>query len=172
MRAESEQISAEEIIASLDRLSLNDLEQVFDRVLAAQAERRAPHLPSDESALLERINEGLPEALRARLLLLRSKREDGSIEQHEYNELTELTDRAEELHADRMAALVALAKLRGAPLPAIMDQLGIRFPHPVEMIFTEDDLPEQHPVQAIFTEDDLPEQWKHFTPIDADYYKK
>jgi hypothetical protein len=61
----------------------------------------------DESVLLERINEGLPEALLARLLVLRSKREDGSIDQEEYNELTELADRAEELHADRMAALVA-----------------------------------------------------------------
>jgi len=28
------------------------------------------------------------------------------------------------------------------------------------------------PVQAIFTEDDLPEQWKHFTQMNADYYKQ
>jgi hypothetical protein len=82
----------------------------------------------DESVLLERINEGLPEALLARLLVLRSKREDGSIDQEEYNELTELADRAEELHADRMAGLVALAKLRGITLPSLMDQLGIRSP--------------------------------------------
>ena len=82
----------------------------------------------DESVLLERINEGLPEALLARLLVLRSKREEGSIDQEEYNELTELADRPEELHADRMAALVALAKLRGITLPSLMDQLGVRSP--------------------------------------------
>jgi hypothetical protein len=42
-----------------------------------------------------------------------------------------LTDRAEELHADRMAALVALAKCRGVSLAALMDQLGIHFPEHV-----------------------------------------
>jgi ferredoxin len=26
------------------------------------------------------------------------------------------------------------------------------------------------PVQVIFTEDDLPEQWKHFTQMNADWY--
>jgi hypothetical protein len=32
------------------------------------------------------------------------------------------------LHAERLAALADLAKLRGVTLPALMDQLGIRFP--------------------------------------------
>ena len=28
------------------------------------------------------------------------------------------------------------------------------------------------PVQAIFEESDLPEKWKHFTKLNADYFKK
>ena len=40
-----------------------------------------------------------------------------SITDAEYEELTRLTDHAEELHADRMAALVDLAKFRGISLP-------------------------------------------------------
>jgi len=75
-----------------------------------------------------RINHGLPSELRARLALLRDRREDGTITAAEYAELTQLTDRAEELHAERMAALVELATLRGVSLSVLMDQLGIHFP--------------------------------------------
>jgi hypothetical protein len=39
-----------------------------------------------------------------------------------------LTDRLEVLHADRLAALAELARLRGVTLGEVMNQLGIRFP--------------------------------------------
>jgi hypothetical protein len=39
-----------------------------------------------------------------------------------------LTDRVEERHADRIAALVELAKYRGVSLSGLMDHLGIHFP--------------------------------------------
>jgi len=81
--------------------------------------------------LLARINQGLPAALRERITCLRARREDGSITDVEYEELTRLTDRTEALHADRMAALVDLAKCRGISLAALMDQLGIHFPEHV-----------------------------------------
>jgi|SRR5215467_12577615 len=128
MGATPEQMTAEQIMAAVDNLSLSEIERVFDHLLAVQAERKGPHLPSDEAALIARINEGLPEELRARLLGLRKGREDGSITDADYSELTMLTDRAEELHAGRMAALVDLAKLRGVSLPVLMDHLGIRLP--------------------------------------------
>lgn len=124
-------LSAEQIMAAVNNLSLRELERVFDHVLAAQAERRAPHLSAKESALLARVSEGLSPELRSRLSVLRAKREDGSITDGEYQELTDLTDRAEELHAERMAALVELARLRGQSLPALMDQLGLHFPEHV-----------------------------------------
>jgi len=124
-------MTAEQIKAAVDNLSLGELEEVFDHVLAVQAEQKGPHLPAVESALLVRINRGLPEEFRLRLIILRKKREEGAISDAEYNELTGLNDRAEELHAERVAALVDLAKLRGISLPALMDQLGIRFPQNV-----------------------------------------
>ena len=55
------------------------------------------HLGSDESALLARVNEGLPGELHSRLVVLRTKRENGSITAAEYSELTGLTDKGEEL---------------------------------------------------------------------------
>jgi len=117
-----------QIISAVSHLSLPELEQVFDHVLALQAERKAAHLPAVESALLARINQGLPAALRERLACLRAKREDESITDAEYEELTQLTDRIEKLHADRMAALVELAKYRGMSLAVLMDQRGIHIP--------------------------------------------
>ncbi len=126
METTSGQLSTEQIISAVDHLSLLELEQVFDHVLAVQAERKAPHLTADESTLLARINQGLPSDLRERLVLLRAGRESDSITAVEYEELTRLTDHAEELHAERMTALVELARLRGVSLTALMDQLGIR----------------------------------------------
>jgi hypothetical protein len=123
--------STDQIISAVAQLSLSELERVFDRVLALQAELKAPHLSPDESRLLVRVNQGLPPELRERLALLKAKREDESITDAEYEELTRLSDRAEELHAERMVAMVELAKLRGVSLPELMNQLGIRFPENV-----------------------------------------
>ena len=131
MKTPSSQLSTEQIISAVSHLSLPELEQVFDRVLALQAERKAAHLSAAESALLARINQGLPAALRERIAYLKARREDESITDAEYEELTRLTDRVEELHADRMAALVELAKCRGVSLAVLMDQLGIHFPEHV-----------------------------------------
>jgi hypothetical protein len=127
----SEQLSTTTILSAVSHLSLPELEQVFARVLALQAERKADHLSKEESILLNRVNKELSEELRERQTLLRARREDESISDKEYAELTKLTDQAEELHAARMAALVELAKLRGVSLPALMDQLGIQFPEHV-----------------------------------------
>ena|SRR5436853_2190502 len=128
MTRASDELSTEQIISAMSHLSLPELEEIFDHLLALQAERKAPHLSASESALLLRINQALPAELRQRIADLRNKREDDSITDAEYNELTSLTDQAEQLHAERMAALGELAKLRGVRLPALMDQLGIHFP--------------------------------------------
>jgi hypothetical protein len=89
-----ERLSTEQILSAVSHLSLPELEQVFARVLALQAERKAAHLSTVESALLVRINQGLPLALRERIVMLRAKREDESITDTEYEELTSsLTER-------------------------------------------------------------------------------
>ncbi len=121
-------LSTDQILTAVNNLSLPDLEKVFVRVLRLQAERKAPHLPAEEAALLTRSLQGLPPDLRARTNELRAKREDSSITDTEYEELTQLAMRAEEIHAERMEALVKLSQLRGLTLPALLDQLGLRFP--------------------------------------------
>ena len=131
MAAPASQLSTEQILSAISALSLPELERVFEHVLALQAERRAAHVSAVEAALLDRINRGLPLELHERIALLRAKREEETITDAEYEELTRLTDRAEELHADRMAALVELAKCRGVTLQVLMEQLGIHFPEHV-----------------------------------------
>jgi len=126
-----DQISTDQIFCAVSQLSLPEIEQLFDRLLALQAERKASHLSEAESALMERINQSPASDARSRMMQLRAKRDDGSITDGEYEELTGLVDRSEELHADRVAALVDLAKLRGATLSDLMNQLGIQFPQNV-----------------------------------------
>jgi len=128
METPSGRLSTHEIISAVAQLSLPEIEEVFDHVLALQAERKAGHLSPAQSALLVRISEGLPAELAERLAALRAKRDDDTITDAEYEELTRLGDQAEELHAERLAALVELAKLRGVSLPVLLDQLGVHFP--------------------------------------------
>lgn len=128
METQSTKFSTEQILSAVAQLSLPELEKVFDQVLTLQAKRKANHLSAEESNLLFRINRGLPPELRNSISALQAKRENGSISDSEYQELTQLTDQSEELHAERVAALAELAKLRGASLPVLMEQLGIHFP--------------------------------------------
>jgi hypothetical protein len=120
--------SANAILTAVKQMPLAEMEQLVDQVIAIRAERVAPHLTADESALLARINQGLPADERARLRALVEKRDDETITEAEWQELAALTDRLELLHADRLAALVELAKLRGITLDEVMSQLGIQFP--------------------------------------------
>jgi hypothetical protein len=121
-------LSTDQILSALDQLSSEELQRLVPRVIAMGASRRAPQLPPEESKLLDRVEEGLPDALKVRLKELQGKRDDSSLTEAEAVELLGLSDQAEKLHAQRLAALAELAKLRGTTLPGLMDQLGIIFP--------------------------------------------
>lgn len=120
--------SANAILTAVRQMPIAEMEQLVDQVIAIRAERVAPHLTADESALLAHINRGLPDDDRAKLRTLIEKRDDETITEGEWQELAALTDRLELLHADRLGALVELAKLRGITLDEVMSQLGIQFP--------------------------------------------
>jgi hypothetical protein len=121
-------LSTDQILSAMEQLSAAELENLVPRVIAPRASRRAPHLDAEESKLLSRVNQGLPAALKSRLTDLEEKRNDGSLTDAEGEELLTLSDRVEQLHAERIEALAELARLRGITLPGLMDQLGIRFP--------------------------------------------
>jgi iron-sulfur cluster repair protein YtfE (RIC family) len=120
--------SVNAILTTVRQMPIAELEQLVDQVIAIRAERVAPHLTADESVLLARINKGLSQEDRTKMRALIEKRDDEMITTEEWQELAALTDRLELLHADRLAALVELAKLRGVTLDEVMSQLGIQFP--------------------------------------------
>lgn len=124
----TEHLSAPQIMVAVEKLSLPDLEAVASRVLALRAARRAPHVDGEETALLQRINQTLPEDLRMRLQALLAQRDTAALTEAEYTELASLTDQLEVLHADRMEALATLAQRRGVTLDEVMCQLRVHFP--------------------------------------------
>jgi hypothetical protein len=120
--------SVNAILTVVRQMPIAEMEQLVDQIIAIRAKRVAPHLTADESTLLARINKGLPAEDRARVRALIEKRDDETITAEEWRELAAITDRLEWLHADRLAALAQLAKLRGVTLDEVMGQLGIQFP--------------------------------------------
>ena len=134
MKQPESNISADELLRVIEQMSLPDLEQFVDKVIALQAQRKAPHLSVEESELLEKINHWLPAELKAQLDTLIAKRDSDLLTNDEHDDLTALTDKLEEAHAVRVEALAELARLRGVTLGEVMVQLGIHFPDYVKAI--------------------------------------
>jgi hypothetical protein len=121
-------VSPGELLKAVDALDASELDSFVAEVLALQARRRAPSLPPDEADLLVRINEGLPDELRARYDALHAKQEAEALTPEEHEELLRVIARVEDLQAERVENLARLARLRGVTLAALMDSLGIQGP--------------------------------------------
>jgi hypothetical protein len=119
------QLTADDLMHAVEQLGPPELEQFARRVLALKAHRQALCLSGDETELLDQINRGLPPGLREGYAVLVGKREAQTLSAQEYEELLGLTDQAEELEARRAQTLVELARLRGRPLAALLQDLGI-----------------------------------------------
>ena len=120
------EIDLDEVLHGLAQLGTQELEQFIDKILALQAQRRAPSLPKDETELLQQINCGLPADIRQRYDALNAKLHDETITPEEHEELLTLLDRMELADAERMQLLIALAQLRSVSVDTLMEQLGIR----------------------------------------------
>lgn len=82
----------------------------------------------EETALLMKINSGLSVEVRRRYRELIGKCREERLTQVEYEELQRLTDQSELKQAERLEALVGLARLRNMSLQEVMDALGIKSP--------------------------------------------
>jgi len=122
------QVSSDELLNGVEQLSLSELEQFVNRVLALQAKRKAPSLSQDETQLLMKINQGLPPDVQRRYDELSVKRRAETITLAEHQELLELIDQIEKSDAERIRLLAELARMRQTSLSALMEELGIRTP--------------------------------------------
>ena len=118
----------EDLMKEAEPLSLSDLEHLISRLSELIEERKIKRLPSDESGLMEMINNWLSADIQERLYALIAKRDSGTLTPKEQDEFTELIAQAKESHTNRVKALRELATLRDESLTALMNDLGIRFP--------------------------------------------
>ena len=122
------EVSREALLDAVEQLSSPELDQFVADVLKLRSRRGPARLGAVESELILRTNQGLPEVLRDRYADLIDRRRDESLTPEEHEELLRLTAEEERTEADRLSALAELARVRGVPLPTLMDDLGIPAP--------------------------------------------
>jgi hypothetical protein len=122
------EVSTEQLIRAVERLPQQELESFVAQIVALRAQRTAPHLNQEETALLLQINAGISPELQRRFNELVAKRQVETISPAELTELIQITDEIEQRDAQRLAALIELAQLRQTAVPVLMDELGIRPP--------------------------------------------
>jgi len=93
-----------------------------------ESESLPPRISEHETRLLQKINEGLPEATWSKYHALRQKFDDRTLTTEEHQDLIALTNEIETAHAKRLAFVWELAKLRGKSLEGMMEELGIAAP--------------------------------------------
>jgi integrase len=120
-------LPTDELLKAVAQLNAADLEQFARQVMYLAAQRRAPVLPQAEANLLLKLNQSIPTPeMQGRCEILMEKRQAETLTPDEYEELLQLTEHFEALNAQRLEALVALARLRAVSLPMLMQDLGIQ----------------------------------------------
>jgi hypothetical protein len=122
------QVSTDQLLRAVERLPAQELATFVAQVVALRAQREAPHLSQSETKLLLKINQGLPAQRQRRFDELVAKRQAETITPEEMQELIQITDQIEQRDAQRLAALIELAHLRGTTLDALTATLGIAPP--------------------------------------------
>jgi hypothetical protein len=119
------EVSRESLLKAIEQLNPQELDQLVIEVQNLRDRRGTVRLTAAESNLMNRINQGLPEALRSRYNELIVRRRNEVLTSEELDELLRLTALVEQLEGSRLEALAELARLRGVALAALMAELGI-----------------------------------------------
>ena len=109
----------------------NSLQEIADQAFLAIAKRRAPSLSKQETELMAIINTALPSAEWAKVQELYGKTEAGTISKAELKEYGLLTDKMEEIAANRLYAIAELAKIKHMTAKELMNKLGLIKPNNV-----------------------------------------
>ncbi|MEG3937873.1 STAS/SEC14 domain-containing protein [Microcoleus sp. S36b_A3] len=120
------QISALDLLQAVQQLSQPELEQFIEQVLQLHAKNIAPSLPTQESELLLKINQGLPEELQHLYQALIDKRDRETLTESEYQQLLESTEQVEKYQAQRLEYLTQLAQIRQVSLTNLITQMGLK----------------------------------------------
>ena len=122
--------SFNQVVNAVKQLPETEREKLLYQIAAVRPLYEDHRLPPDESELLIKINQGIPEKLQRKYNELLHKRDEKTLTNDEYEELLRLTDQMEILDAKRIEHLTELANIRNKPLVLLMDELGIKPPPP------------------------------------------
>lgn len=120
------QISALDLLQAVEQLSQPELEQFIQQVIQLRAKNIAFSLPTQESELLLKINQGFHEKLQRLYQGLIDKRDRATLTESEYQQLLELTDRVEKYQVQRLEYLTQLAQIRQVSVANLITQLGLK----------------------------------------------
>lgn len=119
------EITPQNLVAALKKLPPAELDTILREVRTARTASGTDSLTAAETKLLDRINNAIsPEAWRE-YKTLRLKLDSGTLNELEHARLIALTDRIEELQADRIQAVADMAALRDVPFGELWRQLGL-----------------------------------------------
>ncbi|MEM7582815.1 MAG: STAS/SEC14 domain-containing protein [Acidobacteriota bacterium] len=124
-------VSPRQLLKVIDQIEISELRPFVSEVLARASQRLAPSLSIEETALLLKINRGLPASVEERRRQLDAKRRAETLSAAEHEEFLRLIDQIESAQVERVAHLIELAGLRGMSLPSLMTDLGLE-PPPIE----------------------------------------
>ncbi len=122
------ELSFDQLVNAVKQLSAAEREKLLSRVVSYRPLYEEHRLNENESDLLRKINQGVPDVLQKRYNELIAKRNDKTLMDEEYNELLQLTDKVELFDAKRLKYLTELASIRNKPLGLLMDELAIKPP--------------------------------------------
>ena len=122
------ELSFDQLVNAVGQLSAAEREKLFSRIISFQPLYEEHRLTVAESALLMKINQGVPDAIQQRYNELIAKRNEKTLTDEEYSELLQLTDQVEILDAKRLDYLAELAHIRNKSLGLLMDELSIKAP--------------------------------------------
>lgn len=117
-----------ELLNDVTQLNTREIERIVSELSMILARRKAPSLPEQESILLQKIGEGLPDVIQNRYETLQKKLLAEEVAPDEHYELLELIEITEQADADRLSALIQLSQLRQVSLDTLMSQLGLQQP--------------------------------------------
>jgi hypothetical protein len=118
-------MTTEQLLDAVHRLSGEELKRFVQGVIQLEASRREPALSKQQTELLRRINAEPSPAKLSRFRELQKEGRARGLTEQQQAELVQLSDWVEEIHAERMAHVAELARLRGVGLSDVLQQLGI-----------------------------------------------
>ena len=118
-------LTVPDLLDNAARLAYPEFESFFKAMLDMRARRLAPVLPAEESVLLEKIYQKLPENILIRYKMLSEQRQNGIISNEAYQELLRLIPVVEQYNVERLKCMVALAELRKITVQELMEELSL-----------------------------------------------